>query len=95
MKIFELQHEDGEKEWIAAPTSIKALEHYFDTTGCHFEDMADETEIVEVPESKWDELKVKNVDYDKTDPEDWKEQTFREAVNGLTRPDMIAGTMYE
>jgi hypothetical protein len=95
MKIFELQHEDGEKEWIAASTVIIALYHYFNTTSTDFIDLHDEADIVEVPESKWDEMKVVNTDYDEKDPKDWKDQTFREAIKGLTGPDILCGTMYE
>lgn len=97
MKIFELQHEDGEKEWIAANTVIKALECYFKTTSMEFWDLHDEADIVEVPEEKWSEMYIKNIDYDPQDPEDWQERTFKDWMDNNKNygPDILCGTMYE
>jgi len=96
LKIFELHWtKQGEKEWVCARTNIEALMCYLNVCSMTFMDLDAEDEIVEVPREKWSEMKIRNSDYDKTDPEDCEEQTFEEYMKERVHPDIIAGTMYE
>jgi hypothetical protein len=96
MKIFELRwNSQDEKEWIAANTNIEALKFYCSETSTDLHELEDEDEIVELPREKWAEMNVRNTDYDETDPDDWEEKTFEEFMKDITRPDIIAGTMYD
>lgn len=96
MKIFELRWtSQDEKEWVAANTNIEALKTYLSITSTKIVDLENDDEIVEIPEEKWDEMKMKNLEYDETDPDDWKEKTFAQWMKEHTKPDIIAGTMYE
>jgi len=95
MKIFELNcSAQDEKEWIAANTNIEALKTYLSITGTDIIDLDDSDEITEVPEEKWEEMTVRNNDYDKNDPNDWQEKTFAQWMKENKSPDIIAGTMY-
>jgi hypothetical protein len=87
LRIFEINHGDGEKEWITGATNIEALANYVSTTDCDLSEM-DGAEISELPKEKWGTYIVKQ--------EDDEEQTFEEwmSKNG-NKPDIIAGTMYE
>ena len=58
-------------------------------------DFDEEDEIVEVPETEWENLKIKNLEYDDIDPEDWQETTIAEWMEGRYQPEIIAGTNYE
>lgn len=96
MKIFELRWTDiGEKEWIAAHTNIQAIKEYCSITSTDLFELDDVDEVIELPESDWDILIVRNLDYDSSDSDDWEEKTFRQFIEGLTSPTLIAGTMYE
>ncbi|MFW5830791.1 MAG: hypothetical protein ACOCVA_00980, partial [Prolixibacteraceae bacterium] len=64
-------------------------------TGTDLTDLEETDEIVEVPHEKWKEMEVRNIDYDKADPNDWHTKTFEEWMNENNKPDVIAGTMYE
>lgn len=87
-KIFEIEHEDGEKEWVTGDTNIGALLSYLQTTGCDIVDIED-AKISELPKSKWGKFKVKQ--------EDEEEMTFAKWMKlyGKGHNDIIAGTMYE
>jgi hypothetical protein len=87
LRIFEIIHGDGEKEWITGATNIEALANYVSTTDCDLSEM-DGAVISELPKEKWGTYIVKQ--------EDDEEQTFEEwmSKNG-NKPDIIAGTMYE
>ena len=87
MKIYELQI-SGEKEWIAAETTIQAIIIYSKTTGNSLEDFEEEDEIIEIPESKWNNLTIKFPD------EDRKETTFSEYMEDVVTPEYIASTVY-
>lgn len=96
LKVFELQWtSQDEKEWIAANTIIEALKTYCSITSTDLIDLEDEDNIIEVPKDKYSEMVIKNIDYDESDPDDWKEQTFEQWLKEHTKPDIIAGTMYE
>lgn len=96
MKIYELQwNEQDEKEWIAANTVIEALIFYSELTGTSLIDWDEVDDIIEVPEEKWEELTVRNTDYDVNDPNDWESKSFKEFMKDCTKPEIIAGTMYD
>lgn len=96
LKVFEIRWtSQGEKEWVAAHTNIEALIYYCDLTSMSISDFDEEDEIVEVPESQWAEMKIKNTEYDYEDPEDWEEMTISEWIEGRYRPEIIGGTNYE
>lgn len=86
-KIFEILHLDNEKEWVCARTNIEALNHYINTTECGLYDLR-EAQIIEIPEEKWGEYKIKDSDKKLN-------ITFKQWMkeNG-TSCDIIAGTMY-
>jgi hypothetical protein len=87
LRIFEIKHGDGEKEWITGATNIEALANYVSTTECDLSEMYG-AEINELPMKDWQDYIVKQ--------EDEKEQTFAEWMldNGKS-PQVICGTMYE
>jgi hypothetical protein len=87
MKIFEIIHSDGEKEWVSGETNIEALRTYISTTGCDLHDM-DGSEIVELPKDKWKEYTVKNEDEEEG-------ITFEQWMQENKDSDVIAGTMYD
>lgn len=99
MIIFEINHvSQGEKEWVAADTNIHALKTYCFITSTDLVDLDDDDIISEVPESKLDELKVVNTDFEESEPEDddnFREMTFRRWLELHNEPDIVAGTMYE
>lgn len=96
LKIYELcWNAQGEKEWVCARTNIEALKTYLSITDMNIVELDDADEIVEVPKEKWSEYSIRNSEYDHEDPEDWETQTFEEYMKTQTRPDIIAGTMYE
>jgi len=96
MKIFEFQWIDDEKEWIAANTIIEAIQTYCLITGIDLIELDAEGDIIELPKEKWSEMKVINTEYDpEEDPDDWEEKTYEEWMKEHTKPDIIAGTMYE
>lgn len=87
LRIFEITHGDGEKEWITGATNIEALASYVSTTETDLSEM-DGAEISELPKEKWATYIVKQ--------EDDEEQTFEEWMFKYgNKPDIIAGTMYE
>jgi hypothetical protein len=87
MRIFELTHADGEKEWISGNTNIEALNHYVFTTECDLYEMLD-SELTEVPKEKWKDYLVINVDEPNFN--------FEEFIKANQRgPEIIAGTMYD
>lgn len=88
MKIFEIAWGDGEKEWIAANTTIQALKVYSSMTGVDLDDFEDDDNIVELPKSKWGRYTVKEEDAEES-------ITFKQWMKENKRPDIIAGTMYE
>jgi len=47
MKIFEIVWGDGEKEWIAANTTIQALKVYSSMTGVDLDDFEDDDNIIQ------------------------------------------------
>lgn len=88
-KIFELEHEDGEKEWFTGQTNVEALAAYLQTTSCDIEDLG-LAKLTELPRYKWSKYRVKeeDEDHDKTFAQWMKE-------NPHSTNDIIAGTMYE
>lgn len=95
MKIYELQFA-GEKNWIAANTIIEAIQCWCYTSVTDLKDMDPEDIIIELPEEKWDKMMVKNLDPPTEEGvDDWATKTFRESIEGLTKPDVFAGTDFE
>jgi hypothetical protein len=80
---------------MAARTNIEALKYYFIITSTNISDLDDLDEIEEVPKEKWSEMIIRNSDYNSNDPQDWETKTFEEYMKEQTKPDIIAGTMYE
>jgi len=94
-KIFEFHWKSiDEKEWVSAPSLIAAIKVYLRDTASTLDDMDDEDEIRELPETEWPSCTVVNVDYDHTDPEDWSTMTFDEWMKLHTDPQILAGTLY-
>lgn len=95
LKIFELRwNAQGGKEWVADFTNIGALKTYCSITSTDIVDMDSVDEIVEVAESEWEKMTIKNTDFDPEDQSDRESQTFAEWMQDRTEPDIIAGTMY-
>lgn len=90
MKIYRIET-GGESEWIVANTAIEALKVYKETTGNGLDYFDNDDDIFEVPESKWDKLKVNFPDEDDED-EKWK--TYRQMVEGVVKPYYGWSTVY-
>lgn len=85
-KIFEITHNDGEKEWCTGDTNISALANYITTTDCDISDM-EGAEITELPKSKWGKYHIQE--------EDGETQTFKDWMEKNDNHDyLICGTMY-
>jgi hypothetical protein len=52
LKIFEIELEDGNKEYIKASTLVEAIIIYLDLMEIELEDII-ESEIKEIPEEEW------------------------------------------
>lgn len=89
LNIYEIIHEDGEKEWCTGATNIEALANYVSTTGCSLHEM-DGAEIKELPKEKWSEYRVK-------EEGEGSDQSFQEWMDkfGKGAPEIICGTMYD
>jgi len=96
LRIFELQHPDDEKEWIAAKSILEALQFYCSETSTDLIEL-DDYDIIELPQCKWDEHNISTPDL--VDPEDEDSEhitiPFSELIKGMTKPDIIAGTLYD
>lgn len=88
LKIFEITHENGEKEWCTGETNIDALAYYLTATECDLWEMRG-AKIVEIPKEKWEEYKLKDSDEE-------IEYSFQEWMDkyGSGSPEIICGTMY-
>jgi len=96
MKLYQINWtSQDEKEWVASISLIGAIKFYCLETDFDISDFEDDDEIIEISESEWDKLIVKNLDYDETDPDDEEQWTVRELMNRSKQPRLIAGTMYE
>jgi hypothetical protein len=85
MRIFEIIHQDGEKEWVSGETNIEALRTYLNTTEADLFDM-DGAEIVELQKEKWSQYTVKDEE---------GTITFEQWMKENKDSDIIAGTMYD
>ena len=95
MNIYEIQWQrQGEREWVAAHTTVEAIKVYCSATDMDLTDFDDEDEIVMIPREKWSGMVIYNADYDKADPDDLKYKTFEQWMAENSRPDIIAGTTY-
>jgi len=88
MKIFEIIHPDGEKEWFTGQNLLSALNNYINTTECDLYDLT-ECEITELPKELYSFYIVQGETEDQDmNFEQWlKENQFN--------PEIIAGTMYD
>lgn len=88
MKIFELIHPDGEKEWFSGHNLLSALNNYINTTECDL-DYLTECEITELSKDQYRNFIVEGETEDQDmNFEQWlKENKFH--------PEIIAGTMYD
>jgi len=62
MKLFQLKTTGGARPdyYIAAHTNIEALATLFMDCELSFDDLDYEDKMIEIPESEWDELKLKD-----------------------------------
>lgn len=91
-KIYEIQI-NGEKEWVCADTAIEALKAYSSITGITLTDFENDDDIVEVPQEKWSEMKILNIDESEEDLS--IEMTFADYMEKeATSADIIATTNY-
>ena len=68
MNIY-LLRVSGEHEWLKGNTIIDVLQFYLnEILGDSINDLADDDEIVEVPEILWDEKIIKNSDWEEGEP---------------------------
>ena len=81
LKVFELK-QSGETFWIAAHTSIHALNVYLYALDMHFIELSDSDDIREMSE---EEVSVSRF----TDG-----KSFTEYLKGVNSPQIIAGTPY-
>ena len=89
MKVFEFQWtKEGEKEWVAASSLVAAIREYSSSTGTGPSDWDDNDEIIEIPETEWDN----HFCHDPDDIED--KMSFSEWVKQNPHGGMICGTMY-
>jgi len=101
MRIYEIKHADGEKDWLAVNgTNIEALSIYCECSEADLFDIND-SEIKEVPRDDWDKLFVENrneePDYDDDDDVDIDcedKQSFAEWVKENPTGGMIASTCF-
>ncbi len=86
LSIFEITHEDSEREWCTGSTMIEAVSNYIRQTGCHVSDL-DNSSVVEIPTERWGDYTVEDED---------GLSTFKEWMdaNGHYGCDIIAGSMY-
>ena len=90
-KIFELIHDNKEKEWIKAQTNVEALVHYVNQTECDLNDLTG-CEIKELPKDIWKSYFLYNhenncIKYPISFAKWMKNNTSQ-------TPEIIAGTMY-
>lgn len=94
MKVFELQHPENEKTWIAGKNVIDAIKEYLFESSVDISEIED-CDIVEVQESEWDKITVVNNDYDENDPNDFREITVKDFMKYCDTALIICGTMYD
>lgn len=88
MRIFEIRHDEDNKEWISGKTLFRALLNYTNTTECSLSDLAD-AEIVELPDTVWHMYFIDQEGPDgKISFNDWIKENDK-------YPEIISGTMYE
>lgn len=89
LKVFQIV--TGERDLIAAYTNIGALQLYCSTTEQSLFDFSDADEVLEIPESEWDERTI--VMGDVWD-EDAPVMTLRKYLSRVDGPDFISSTAY-
>ena len=88
LRVFEFQI-NGEREWVAAYTFIHAIQIHSGTSGMDIVEYDSDDEIVEVPESKWDESFITYPDDDQQ-PKSFSQ--FIKECNG--KAEFMASTAY-
>jgi len=91
-KIFELIHDNKEKEWIKAQTNVEALVHYVNQTECDLNDLTG-CEIKELPKDIWKSYFI----YDSENESFLGYQiSFHKWMKNNTSqtPEIICGTIY-
>ena len=95
LKVFELRWtSQGEREWVCAYSNVHALKFYCGETSTSLQDMHQLDEIIELPKERWSDYFIKNIEHDRTDPDDWEQKSFAEYMKTQTHPDIIATTIY-
>lgn len=93
-KIFQITFGTGEKEWVASPTLIVALQVYCRHISFDLENFEEGDSIEELPDEKWATHKVVNTEYNPDDSDDVEEITFIQWMAENKTPDYICGTPY-
>lgn len=97
MNIYQFNYKTGhEKDWVAAESIREAMKLLSDEMPNEYAEMDDGITISPLAESEWDKHKVTNPDFDDEQPEsedNWREQTFRQFIDGVNTSIYIAGTM--
>lgn len=84
LKVFQIGSDDGDKEWVAAENTIKALILATNTLGYSLYDI-EEGDIKEIPKIRWKDFHIE-------DEAGNPYQTFEDYVYDLEKPDIIATT---
>ncbi len=101
MNIYKFEYEDGQRDWVFAPSKKEAVKFYLNHTGGA--DL-DDCIIKRVPKKEWDANYIIDIDsYCEDVPEDEEdnymggykiEMTFKEYAEKNTQTDIIATTEY-
>lgn len=103
MKIYEFEHDSGDKDWIFAPNKKEAIDFYKGHTGIN--DLKG-TNITSIPKNNWIGIFILDINETEPNPEEVEydeddylngykiEQTFAEYAENNTKTDIIATTVY-
>jgi hypothetical protein len=86
MKAYQIQC-GGETDTVAASNVLQAVLFYIKETGLEMSDFESYNDILEIPEEKWDEIKIIDEDTGLT-------ISLRETIVGISQPCIICSTAY-
>lgn len=87
MKIFQITHEDGEREWVAAHTNIGAIYTYMLEAQCTLKSLIAHT-VSELTDKEVENQRVLLKDSDSS-------ITFRQWLEKYKSPGIVAGSFYD
>jgi hypothetical protein len=58
MKIYKITYNKGQKDYVSGNTIIEALQEYTSSTSVSLDEMDKTDDVVEIPESEWEERKI-------------------------------------